>query len=104
LVKVSLDKTDANILPGMYATIQFPVANDASNTDKIMVPVTSIITKGDLKGLYTISTQNTAVLRWVRLGRAYGDKVEVLSGLDQNETYITDAQGKLYNGVPVRTK
>jgi RND family efflux transporter MFP subunit len=104
LVKVSLDKTDEKILPGMYATIQFPVANDASNTDKILVPAETIITKGDLKGLYTISNQNTAVLRWVRLGRTYGDKVEILSGLDQNETYITEAQGKLYNGVPVSTK
>jgi hypothetical protein len=30
--------------------------------------------------------------------------VEILSGLNNNESFIASADGKLYNGVPVRVK
>jgi hypothetical protein len=51
--------------------------------------------------VYTVSQSNTALLRWLRLGRTYGDQVEVLSGLSADESYIISAEGKLYNGVKV---
>ncbi|MFK5983296.1 MAG: efflux RND transporter periplasmic adaptor subunit, partial [Flavobacteriaceae bacterium] len=39
-----------------------------------------------------------------RLGKTYGDQVEVLSGLNSEEEYIVSAEGKLYNGVKVSIK
>jgi hypothetical protein len=30
-----------------------------------------------------VSSQNTAVLRWVKVGKTFGDQVEILSGLMQ---------------------
>jgi hypothetical protein len=55
-------------------------------------------------GVYTISAQNTAMLRWLRIGKTEGDKVEVLSGLAKNEAYIIKAEGNLYNGAKVSIK
>ncbi len=101
LVKVALDKTDANILSGMYTTVQFPITKKASTTTMVLIPAEAIITKGQLTGVYTTSQSNTAVLRWLRLGRTYGDTVEVLSGLSADETYIVSAEGKLFNGVKI---
>ncbi len=100
LVKIALDKTDANILSGMFATVQFPVEKKAAN-QMILVPKDAIINKGQLTGIYTVSESNTAILRWLRLGRTFGNQVEVLSGLSANETYIVSADGKLYNGVKI---
>ena len=100
LVKVILDKTKAPILSGMFVTVQFSVAQKA-NSNKILIPIDAITTKGSLKGIYTVSEQNTAILRWLRLGKIYGENVEVLSGLNANEQYITSAKGKLFNGVKV---
>ncbi len=99
MVKVLLDASDANILSGMYATVQFPVAQEASKA--IMIPNDALVHRGQLTGIYTVSQNNTAVLRWVRLGRTFGEKVEVLSGLSADEEYIIKAEGKLYNGVKV---
>ncbi|WP_297764335.1 efflux RND transporter periplasmic adaptor subunit [uncultured Muriicola sp.] len=99
MVKVLLDASDANILSGMYATVQFPMVEDSSKA--IMIPKDAIVHKGQLTGIYTISQNNTAMLRWLRLGRAIGDKVEVLSGLSTDEEYIVSAEGKLYNGVKI---
>ncbi|MBT2161549.1 efflux RND transporter periplasmic adaptor subunit [Zobellia barbeyronii] len=100
LVKVMLDASDAKILSGMYATVQFPVERKA-NASAIMIPTEALVEKGQLTGVYTISQSGTALLRWLRLGRVFGDKVEVLSGLSQEEQYVVSSEGKLFNGVKV---
>jgi multidrug efflux pump subunit AcrA (membrane-fusion protein) len=69
-----------------------------------MIPSTALIYRDQLVGVYTISAQNTAMLRWLRVGKTEGDKVEVLSGLAKNEVYIIKAEGNLYNGVKVSVK
>jgi len=100
LVKVVLEDSDANILSGMYATVQFPVERKVAS-NAIMIPTEAIVENGQLTGVYTVSQSNTALLRWLRLGRTFGDKVEVLSGLSADEEYIVSAEGKLFNGVKI---
>ena len=100
LVKIDLEKTDANILSGMFTTVQFPVERKAK-TELVLIPTEVIVTNGQLSGVYTVSQTNTALLRWLRLGRTFGDQVEVLSGLNSDEAYIVSAEGKLYNGAKV---
>ncbi|MBE9490779.1 MAG: efflux RND transporter periplasmic adaptor subunit [Bacteroidetes bacterium] len=101
LVKVALEKTDANILSGMFSTVQFPIEKNVESASMILIPQSAIVTHGSLKGVYTVSEQNTALLRWLRLGKSYGDKVEVLSGLNIDENYIVSAESKLNNGTKV---
>ena len=100
LVKIDLEKTAVPILSGMFATVQFPVAIKATSK-LVLIPTKSIIEKGQLTGIYTVSQSNTALLRWLRLGRKFGDKVEVLSGLNADESYIVSADGKLFNGAKI---
>ncbi len=97
LVKVTLNSQDAKVLSGMFATVHFSVEGSATSASNILVPTSAIVTNGGLNGIYTISEQNTALLRWLRLGKTYGDKVEVLSGLIDGEKYILSAEGKLSN-------
>jgi len=100
LVKVILDKTDAQILSGMYATVQFPIARKTTSS-AVMIPIDALVKKGQLSGIYTVSQSNTALLRWLRLGRTFGDQVEVLSGLSADEQYIVSAERKLCNGAKI---
>ena len=100
LVKVALDKTDALILSGMFVTVQFPIETQ-EKTEMVLIPKEALVHKGQLSGVYTVSEGNTALLRWLRLGRTFGNEVEVLSGLSSNESYIISADGKLFNGVKV---
>ncbi|EAR01817.1 efflux RND transporter periplasmic adaptor subunit [Maribacter sp. HTCC2170] len=100
MVKVELDKSDVNIMSGMYATVRFPVAkNETSET--VMIPLDAIVNNGQLTGVYTVSESNTALLRWLRLGRTIGDQIEVLAGLTAEEQYIVSAEGKLFNGAKI---
>lgn len=98
LVKINLTETDDSMLPGMYANIQFPVAKTNNENAVVYVPEEAIIYKGQLTGIYTVSESKTAILRWLRLGKTFGDSVEVLSGLSADEQYILKADSKLYNG------
>ncbi|PRZ22158.1 efflux RND transporter periplasmic adaptor subunit [Flavobacterium petrolei] len=103
LVKVNLDKTDNSVLSGMFVNVQFPVANKTQTvaSDRILIPESALVKKGQLSGIYTIGTGNIAILRWLRIGKTFGNQVEVLSGLSANEQYIVSADGKLYNGALV---
>jgi len=83
----------------MFATVQFPSKKKANNI--VLISKEALITNGQLNGVYTVSQTNTALLRWLRLGRTYGNQVEVLSGLSINEPYIISSKGKLYNGAKV---
>ena len=103
LVKINLDKTDASILSGMFVNVQFPVANkvETKSNEMVLIPETALVKQGQLSGIYTVGTGNVAILRWLRIGKTFGNQVEVLSGLSATENYIVSADGKLYNGAKV---
>ena len=108
IIKVNIaDAAKKGLYAGMYATVSIPVKEPVAVTttgNSVMVPVSSIEHRDQLTGLYTIGSNNTALLRWVRLGKTFGDKVEVLSGLEKNEQFVVTADGKLYNGIPIKIK
>lgn len=106
LVKATLNNNDKSILSGMFANVQFPIENKPKTettvkSDKVMVPESALVKQGQLTGIYTIANGKTAILRWIRIGKSFGNQVEVLSGLSANEQYIVSAEGKLYNGAKV---
>jgi RND family efflux transporter MFP subunit len=108
IIKVGIaDNEKKGLYAGMYADISIPAKNTAAPGtvgEAVLVPLSSIIKKDQLTGLYTVGSDSTALLRWVRLGRTYGDRVEVLTGLANNESFIAHADGNLYNGIPVIIK
>ncbi len=102
LVKVVLNKTDVKLLSGMFTSVQFPIEKDIkAKSNVVLVPQSALITQGQLTGVYTIGNENVAILRWLRVGKTFGNQVEVLSGLSADEQYIVSADGKLYNGAKI---
>lgn len=101
LVKINLNKTDVKILSGMFATVQFPIAKTKTTEQMILISKDALVERGQLLGVYTVSESNRALLRWLRLGRTFGNQIEVLSGLSTNESYIVSSDGKLYNGAKI---
>lgn len=108
IVKINLVAPSKNLLPGMFVNVKFPIERIQTSTqltnNTVTVPSSALVHNGQLTGVYTVSSNNTAVLRWVRTGNQYGSGVEILSGLGAEEVYIVSAAGKLYNGVKVSIK
>jgi RND family efflux transporter MFP subunit len=104
LVKVILDKTDANILSGMFTSVQFPIEKNVNKNSLLLIPESALVKQGQLSGVYTIGEGNVAILRWLRIGKTFGNQVEVLSGLSADEQYIVSADGKLFNGAKINVQ
>jgi hypothetical protein len=67
----------------------------------VLVPESALVRQGQLTGVYTVGSDNVAILRWLRIGKTFGNQLEVLSGLSADEQYIVSAEGKLFNGAKV---
>ena len=83
-----------DVKSGMYARV---VLRKGARS-VIAVPQEALIQRGQLTGLLTVDPQNRALLRWVRTGKQYGDRVEILSGLAEGERYVAAHEGRLADG------
>lgn len=103
LAKVEILDSYEGLLSGMYAKLRMQM-DSGSKSEVISVEKEALVKQGQLTGLYVITEDNKALLRWMRLGRDMGPEVEVLSGLKEGERYVASSSSKLYNGVPVISK
>ena len=84
--------------PGMFARLWLPVprrqtaAGASPPPATLSVPLDAIVRRAEMTGLYVLDPNGKPVLRQVRLGRAEGDRVEILSGLMVGEPVVADPQ------------
>lgn len=91
-------ETSHRLYSGIYATVDY----SKGTQPLLLIPGESLINRGQLTGLYTVGQEGTALLRWIRTGKTYGDSVEVLSGLADGEKYIIPGKNRLYDGAPIQ--
>ena len=53
---------------GMFAKVFISMGE----TNRIIIPKSVLVEKGQLIGIYTLSQSGTALLRWIRVGKTYG--------------------------------
>jgi RND family efflux transporter MFP subunit len=85
LVKIDL-LASKDLRAGMYASAGFP--NGTKQT--ILAPRSAIVQRGSLSCAYALDSNEIAQLRYTTLGNAYGNKIEVLSGLAPGEKLVDD--------------
>ncbi|HZW78274.1 MAG TPA: efflux RND transporter periplasmic adaptor subunit [Flavobacteriaceae bacterium] len=102
-VKIELPTDQIDLFPGMYVNVVLTAIHTSpeSVSTTILIPTDAVIRQGQLSGIYVVTDNDTAILRWLRLGKTFGDQIEVLSGLISGEKYITSFEGRLLNGSKV---
>jgi RND family efflux transporter MFP subunit len=95
-VKVLLDNPDGVISSGMFARVGF----QKGERPGILVPQAATVRRGQLEGVYVVQ-EDHARLRWVRLGKAFGTRREVISGLEPGDRVVVSGLESLQDGVPV---
>ncbi|REC74478.1 efflux transporter periplasmic adaptor subunit [Chryseobacterium elymi] len=86
-----------NLKAGMYATALFRTNHGAETQNMLTVPAEAFV-NGVSSGQLFIVDKGTAKLIKVQTGKVYGDKVQILSGLNGGEQVITSGQINLDNG------
>ncbi|MBS2098901.1 efflux RND transporter periplasmic adaptor subunit [Carboxylicivirga linearis] len=83
------------IRSGIYAKVELAKGTE----EKILVPSDLIINRGQLNGVWTVSSSGHAMLRWVQLGKSFDNKKEVISGLSNGDQLILECDSRLYDGL-----
>ena len=84
--------------PGMYAEVNVDDPN-ASKKQLPVVPVSALVWRGSLPGVYIINSQNNRELRLVRVGdRVDSEHVTVLSGLQDGERVMMSPSATTSSG------
>ena len=84
-VKIDLPSS-SQLRAGMYGTAEF--ANGVRQA--IVIPRSAVVSRGSLVCAYILDAQGIARLRYLTLGAAQGNLVEVLSGVSPGEQLVDD--------------
>lgn len=90
----------AGFAAGTYTRVRVLGAAHAAAHAGTGVANTSLVHRGALTGVF-IARDGHAQLRWLRLGRSFGEQSEVLGGLDPGDSVVV-APGALREGAAVR--
>jgi len=95
-VRVALPE-DKDVLSGMFARVEIPVGE----AGMLMIPSTAVVHEGQLTGIYMVGTHQIARFRLIRIGRTFGDSVEVVSGLKDGDHYVVVPPPDMVDGAKV---
>jgi RND family efflux transporter MFP subunit len=84
-VKVDLTSS-AKLHAGMYGTAAFATGTRQA----ILIPRSAVVLRGSLACAYVLDSTGIAQLRYLTLGAAQENKVEVLSGISAGERLVND--------------
>ncbi len=84
-MRVDLPDGGPALYPGMIVKVGFVVGE----TKRLLIPAAAVVRRSELSAVY-VASDDRVTLRQVRLGRRYGDAVEVLAGLSEGEVVATD--------------
>ena len=91
---VKVEMTDPSLRSGLYAKVRFPLGQRQA----LVVPAGSIISKGQLSGVYIVDEKGLISYRLVKTGKPTGAGIEILSGLSAGERVVIKGAGKAVDG------
>ena len=99
LVEVDVDNPTGELLPGAYTEVHLKAP---AGVPSYILPVTALIFRSQGLQVALVENGDTARLVNITLGRDYGNQVEVIAGLPENSTVITNPPDSLVSGEKIR--
>jgi RND family efflux transporter MFP subunit len=98
LVEVQVPNSDGALLPGMYAQVDLtsPRANPP-----LLLPGDALIVRSEGAQVALVRPDHIVHFQKIRVGRDYGDKLEVLSGLQPGDSVIANPSDVVREGLQV---
>lgn len=99
LTEIDVDNSKGDLLPGSYCEAHLKLPNA---TTTLKLPASAIIFKTDSLQAAVVDGAHRVTLKTIVLGRDFGNTVEVVSGLDQHDSVITNPPDSIASGQVVR--
>lgn len=93
-VEVTFDNKGKKLLPGMFVSAEL----DARQVEGIVVPAEAIVYRNGLNAIWTVDAEGKALRKIVKLGVQTKDDVQIIEGLEGDETIIVEGQSKMNDG------
>jgi RND family efflux transporter MFP subunit len=85
-VRFDLPPTDNRLYPGMLVKVALTIGS----VDRLLLPQQALVSRSEVNAVYVIGDHGRLAFRQVRPGNRFGEQVEILAGLDENETVALD--------------
>jgi RND family efflux transporter MFP subunit len=99
LVELQADNTEGKFFPGAYSKVHFQLPTDQN---VVRVPATALVPANQGAQVAILGKDNAVMLKPVKLGRDFGDNVEVVAGLDPQDRVIDSPPETLQSGDTVQ--
>jgi membrane fusion protein (multidrug efflux system) len=100
-VEVQVPNGDEKLYAGMYGQVKFLLTNENA---PIVVPANAFVFRKE--GAQVATIENADRIHWqkIRVGRDFGDRIEVLDGLKENTKVVMNPTDDLREGIQVAVK
>ena len=98
LVEVDVPNAEGALFPGSFADVE--LIGSRSNP-QIVVPASALVYRADGAKLAVVGPDNIVHLQKVAVGRDYGDRLEILGGVDEGATVLAVAGDSAREGAKV---
>ena len=85
LVEVDVPNADGTLFPGTYAEVDL---SGSRTNPPLVVPAAAILFRTDGAQVALVQSDHTVHLQKIDVGRDYGDRVEILQGVDEGATIV----------------
>ena len=100
-VEVQVPNNEGKLFAGMYGQVKFLLANENA---PIVVPANTFLFRAQGPQVATIVNEKHIHWQSIRVGRDFGDRLEVLDGLKENAKVVMNPTDDLREGIQVQVK
>lgn len=93
-IQVTLPNRDATLLPGAYVQVAFALGS----SDKLVIPANALMIRGAGVLVAVVDAGRRVHLRPVKVGRNYGESVELLEGVAATDELVLNPSDSLAEG------
>ncbi len=85
--RADLPASSPAVAPGQYVKVDLMIGE----AERLLIPVSALVERSEVSGVYVIGNDGAVDLRFVRKGHVEGDRVEILAGIAAGERIAVDA-------------
>lgn len=101
MVEARVPNPDRLLMSGMYAQVKFGLSTP---NRPLLIPAAALVVTPNGTMIYKLRPDQTVTAQKVEIGRDYGKEIEVLSGIEENDSIVGNPTDSLREGVRVQPR